>query len=214
MAFVPNMLTTGSHVKHSVTRAERATRLLPLIKQALSAPDVDYRSLGEDIGVSHTVVFNFVTKGSTPQEAVLEKMEAWAESEGARSGREGGTRNGNGSPGDAYSEQEEARQLAAIGKLPDGVMRILERESLAAVIRARAMATAERAAYERAGAIRLAEESARQRAAALSGDEEREARLAGVRASALEIRRAEQEARESGVPAPPSDARRGRDKPQ
>lgn len=58
------------------TVAERASAVRPAVASAVTKDGL--RRTSRAIGVSHTAVSNFVT-GSTPQEDVLAKYEAWAE---------------------------------------------------------------------------------------------------------------------------------------
>lgn len=120
-------------------RIRRADQLRPSVKQFVKERTI--RVAEELSGISRTVLHDFIS-GSTPQEKNLGEIEAWAKRAGIYDPA-GGVLQESPAP---YNEAREEEELARIGSLPDSLLRSMERESIAAVIRAQGMRDACRAA--------------------------------------------------------------------
>jgi hypothetical protein len=138
------------------------------------------RAVGDDAGLSHTTVQDFIAEKAGASPRTLQKLQAWLESGGlARLKRQapdvGALLEGEGVK-ELYGKLDAIENSGA----PDW-MKVLRTDALAASIRAEAMRQAEEAGKVRAAAIKLAEEAGKERASVAG----REVDGANARAIAL-----------------------------
>lgn len=123
----------------SESRTQRANAARPFVQQLLAESTL--RRLSEESKVSRSVLHEFAELGRTPQEDNLHQIERWLRGKGVDLGAE--EQRGIAA---SYNEDREEAELARAGALPEPLLRIMERESIAAVIRAQGMRDACRAA--------------------------------------------------------------------
>ena len=123
------------------SRTRRANAARPYVQQMLVGSTI--RKLSEESKVSRSVLHEFVELSRTPQEDNLHQIEEWLRGKGVDLGLGEPELNGLATP---YDESREEAELARAGALPEPLLRIMERESIAAVIRAQGIRDACRAA--------------------------------------------------------------------